>query len=125
MQRCVWPWRFDAAEILPRNKSVPLVAERESARLSFIPPGVRSTWQLTPAQPLLCQCGEVLGPALVALGVQRLKVGPGVKAGVVAVVEDDAHCVVADRLELLDLDVALLADRHALLGGMALHLGGG
>ena len=58
-------------------------------------------------KPFCASDGQVLRPALVALVVQRLQVGPGVEPGVVAVVEDDAHGVVADRLQLLDLDVAL------------------
>ena len=68
-----------------------------------------------PAQPLLRQCGEILCPALVALPIERLKVGPAEEPRVVAVVEDDPHGVIADGLQVLDLDVALLSDRYTLL----------
>src|SRR5689334_6837395 len=74
------------------------------------------------AQPLLRQGRKILSPTLVALLVQRLQVGPGIEAGVVAVVEYDAHGVVADWVQLLDLDAALPRDRHPLSGRMALHL---
>src|SRR5262249_56408888 len=76
-----------------------------------------------PAQPLLRQRRQILGPALVALSVERLKIRPAVEPGVMAIVEDDAHGVIADRFQVLDLDVAFLSDRYALLGGVALHLG--
>ena len=62
-------------------------------------------------------------PAGLLLAAERVEIGPGEDAGVVAVVEDDAHGVIADRLEPADGDVLLAADGDALLGRMALHLG--
>ena len=42
-----------------------------------------------------------------------------------AVIEEDAHGVIAHRLQPRDLDVLLAAHRHLLAGGMALHFGAG
>jgi hypothetical protein len=40
-----------------------------------------------------------LAPTLFALDTELIEVGPGVDAGVVQIVEGDAHGIIADRLE--------------------------
>src|SRR5262249_61027688 len=59
----------------------------DATGLEAQPPAARLTLVLAAAEPLLCQGGEVLRPALVTLPVEHLEVGPGVEPGVVAVVE--------------------------------------
>src|SRR5262245_48101603 len=76
--------------------------------------------RLVPAQALLRQRRKVLGPALLALLGERAQVGPAVETGIVAVVEDNARGIVADRLQLLDFDALLARHGHALVGCVTL-----
>ncbi len=48
---------------------------------------------------------QILAPALVALDAELVEIGPGIDAGVVQIVEDDAHGIVADRLQRDDPDM--------------------
>jgi len=41
----------------------------------------------------------LLAPTLFPLDTELIEVGPGVDAGVVQIVEGDAHGIIADRLE--------------------------
>src|SRR5215470_9764785 len=59
------------------------------------------------------------------LASELVKVVPAVEAGIVPVVEDDAHGVVADALECLDRYVLFSGDKYLLLRSMAQHLGAG
>src|SRR3954467_11344472 len=64
-------------------------------------------------EPFSLQRLEVCGPSLVAVAAEFVEIIPAEKAGVVAIVEQDAHRVVADRLKPGDFDVPLAA--HDLL----------
>ena len=74
-------------------------------------------------QPLGAEVGEVVGPALVVPGAERVEIVPAEDAGRMHVVEDELHRVVADRLDADDLDVALARHRLALGRAVPLHLG--
>ncbi len=61
-------------------------------------------------------------PDILALAAEFQEVGPGKKAGAVAVIEDDAHGIGADGLQSLDLYLALAPDQLLLAGSVALDL---
>ena len=52
---------------------------------------------------------------------ELVQVGPGVQAGVVAVVEDDAHCIVADRLDGAHADFVLAQLQRLLTRAVAAY----
>src|SRR5690606_13656498 len=64
-------------------------------------------------------------PQRLALVTELAQIAPGEDAGVMAVVEGEAHGVVADRIDSGDRYVALAADGLALLGTVPLNLGRG
>ena len=51
---------------------------------------------------------------------QLVEIGPGINTGIVKIVEQDAHGVVADRLQAGDPDLGAAGDQLLLLGTMAL-----
>ena len=63
-------------------------------------------------------------PRLFLLG-ELAEVGPGVEAGVVAVVEADAHSIAADGIGAGDADLAFFCRGRRLLGAVALGLSAG
>ena len=67
--------------------------------------------------------GEIVAPALVVLAAELVEIVPGIDAGVVQIVEDDAHGVIADRLDGDDADMGAPGDQRLLAGAVALHLG--
>src|SRR6185437_14813811 len=68
---------------------------------------------------------QVMGPLGFAVAAQLVEVLPGVEAGVVAVVEDQLHGVLADRLDGADADGLFTEHQGFLAGAVALHLGRG
>jgi len=50
--------------------------------------------------------------------------GPGIKAGVVAIVEQQAQRVISDRLDAADADVLFAGLQYSLAAAVACHLGG-
>src|SRR5262249_45260046 len=67
-----------------------------------------------------------IGLPNLALGLAQLvEIGPGVDAGVVPVIEEDADRVVAHRLDGVDGNMAFAGDRDPGIAAMALDLGGG
>ena len=72
--------------------------------------------------PLAFSSARYWAHCCVFLAAELGQIRPREQAGIVAVVEHDAHRVVADRPQLLDLDVALLRHRHALARTVPLHL---
>src|SRR5208282_6932779 len=64
-----------------------------------------------------------IGPFLCPLARELAQIVPAVEAGVVAVVEHEFDCVVADRLDVDDNDVLLAGDDPLLARRMALDLG--
>jgi hypothetical protein len=67
---------------------------------------------------------EVARPFLLEAGAELAQVLPRVEPGVVAVVEHEAHRVLADGLDPHHRDVLLGDLQHVLAGAVALHLGG-
>ena len=51
-----------------------------------------------------------------------MQVFPGIKTGIVAVVEDDAYSIISDRLKRLHMDIALPRHGDALVSAVALNL---
>src|SRR5215204_1700421 len=70
---------------------------------------------LVPAHALCRELVEIALPALVLLVTERVQIVPCENAGVVEIVEGDAHRVVADRIDFGDRHVALAGHRHPLL----------
>jgi hypothetical protein len=69
------------------------------------------------------QRGEVLAPILGLARTEFVEVIPGVQARIVAVVEHQLDGVIADRLDIADVDVLLAGLQHRLLGAVAAHFG--
>src|SRR6476469_4253354 len=67
--------------------------------------------------------GEILLKAPLLVLAELAQIGPGIEAGVVAVIEHDAGGVIADRLDAQDAHRLLAGHGDALFGAMALHLG--
>src|SRR5215218_8333554 len=74
-------------------------------------------------EPLSGEPGEIAAPARVALFAQLAQIRPSIKAGRVAVIEDDPHRVIAYGLEPADADVSLARDRYLLAWTVTLDLG--
>src|SRR5215469_4500956 len=68
---------------------------------------------------------EVARPLLGALTPELVQVLPGVKAGVVAVIENQFYRVLPHRLDGSDADVLLAEDQHLLAGPVPFDFGGG
>src|SRR3546814_17984424 len=68
---------------------------------------------------------EIGLPQRVPLAPEAVEVLPGVDAGIMQVIELQAHGVVADRLDLHDADMAAPGDDLLLARPVALHLGRG
>src|SRR4029077_20646793 len=62
------------------------------------------------AEALHGEGGEVGAPALIVLDPELIEVIPGKDAGVVQIVEFDAHRVIADRFEIHDADMGAAGD---------------
>src|SRR5579871_791490 len=60
-------------------------------------------------------------PFLPVLAPEFEEIGPAIEAGIVPIVEDNAHRIMADRIERCDLHVALAGNERALQGTVALH----
>src|SRR4029077_6074037 len=67
--------------------------------------------------------GEILLKAPLLVLAELAQIGPGIEAGVVAVIEHDAGGVIADQLDAQDAHHLLAGHGDALFGAMALHLG--
>src|SRR5690242_11851894 len=80
-----------------------------------------NSWHL-PLQPSGLQRLEVGGPSLVTVAAEFVEIVPAVEAGVVAIVEQDAHGVIAHRLQPRNLHRVLAGHDLLLAGGMTLHL---
>jgi hypothetical protein len=78
--------------------------------------------RLLPLVSGLLQLLQILLPHDLFVDPQRVKVIPGVDARVMRIVEMEANRVVADRLDLVDVDLFLTQLKHALAGTMALYL---
>ena len=76
-----------------------------------------------PAQAPGAQGGEVGVPLAGLVAAERVQHVPGVDAGVVPVVEQQAHRIVAHRLDADDGHVALARHGAPLIRAVALHLG--
>src|SRR4051794_10019147 len=74
------------------------------------------------AEALRFEGGEVVAPAPVVLDSEPVQILPGVDAGIVQIVEFDAHRVIADRLQIENADMGALGDDALLAGTVPLHL---
>ena len=63
--------------------------------------------QLSAGQSARLQCREIGGPALLLFAAQLVQILPGVDAGIVAVVEQQPHGIIADRLDPDNRDMPL------------------
>src|SRR5262245_39034236 len=89
----------------------------------------RATWACGPASRCLRSRNNaapadavlVVRPLRLVLAPELVEVGPRVEAGVVAVVEDEAHGVLADRFDGLNADMLFPEHEHFLPGAMPLH----
>ena len=86
------------AEIGGGGRRASLMSERDVYRASS-DIGYRPSFALQPRQ--------VLPPLLLAVAAELVQVRPRVQPGVVAIVEYEAHRVVADRLDAADADLCL------------------
>src|SRR5690606_7077820 len=77
--------------------------------------------RLSAREPLFFELPEIARPPLLLLAPEGLQVGPGVKTSVVPVVENDAHRVIADGPEIVDLHVPFLRDSHTLIRAVPLN----
>src|SRR5262249_36769997 len=77
------------------------------------------------AEPLRLQRGKVGLPARGLLAAELVQIFPGIDAGVVQIVEDEAYGVVADRLDAKNAHMPATSDDLALAGSVALHLRAG
>ena len=73
---------------------------------------------------VLGQALEVARPPALAVLRQLVQHVPGIQAGIVAIVEAQAHGVAADRLHRADVDLALATDQQRLAAAMSAHFGG-
>ena len=53
------------------------------------------------AKPIRREAIEIGPPPLLVLDAELIEIGPGINPGIVKIIEGDAHCVVADRLQLI------------------------
>lgn len=72
-------------------------------------------------QALFRELIEVALEALFLLVAELVQIAPRIETGRMHVVEDEADGVIADRIDLDDLDILLARHELALLGMMALH----
>src|SRR3990172_6732186 len=89
-------------------------ADRKSS-MAGCSPAITRTSDSAAAQALLFEVGQIVSPALLLLEHEHVQIGPHEKPGIMAVVEDDADRIIANGLELADLDAALAPNRHTLL----------
>ncbi len=80
-----------------------------------------SGWGL-PSIPCRLQAVEISLPVAVPLCAELIQVFPGKEPGIVAIVEDEAYCIVANRLDGRDQDVLLAGLQDFLAGSVALDL---
>src|SRR5688572_27641716 len=108
--------------MLPRARTAELVATRRRRERAS---GRRLLAGWVPSEALLRKLLDVSRPQRLLLSPELEQVAPGVKAGVVHVVEVDLEGVVADRLDPEDLDFLLACHKLALLRRVPLNLRGG
>jgi len=80
-----------------------------------------SGWGL-PSIPCRLQAVEISLPVAVPLCAELKQILPGKEPGIVAIVEDEAYCIVANRLDGRDLDIFLAGLQDFLAGTVALNL---
>src|SRR5579875_3253316 len=66
---------------------------------------------------------KIAPPALLVFDAELIEIAPRIDAGVVPVVESDAHGVIADRFDRDNADVGAAGNDGFLAGAMPLHLG--
>src|SRR5262252_171801 len=69
------------------------------------------------------EIGKIAAPIFLVIAAELEQIVPAKNSSRVHVVEDEPHCIIADWMQLQDLDILLTGNRSPLTRGMSLNFG--